>query len=198
MSLNILDTTTSEYDSPHHLLERLQQIPRGDQGWKDYQALGVEIFNYLFVPDLLSQPFKQRYLNADGVLDSLTSKRPDAIYPIYSDEFIDGYWRTLFKYLCASIAVDFKNLNKEPTCAEVEQVRNYLSEDSRRMIGILCSRQAPGKSAKRAQYDTWTRDEKLVLFVTDKDFREMIELRYDNVNPSNMLLRRIQDFFSRL
>ena len=91
MSLNLLSYDNCEYESPDNLIEELQQIPRGDEGWRDYQALGIQIFNHLFVPDFLGEPFVQWILDADGVYDSSTSKRPDAVYPIVGDDFINGH-----------------------------------------------------------------------------------------------------------
>ncbi len=194
-----MNKTTFDDDSSSNLITRLHNIPSGKEEWDQYQHLGVEIFNYLFCPDLLGQPFTQHILNADGIYDYATSKRPDAIYPIVSnDNFINGYANNLFGHSCLFIAVDFKNLSKEPTCKEVDQVAGYLSKQSRRRIGILCSRNAPSLSALKSRYHCWIKDENLILFVTDKDLVQMINYRYDNLNPSHILVQYIYRFFSRL
>lgn len=198
MSLNLITTSASEYESPHHLLEELQQIPRGEPGWREYQALGVKIFNYLFVPDLLGQPYEQWVLDAEGVFDYSSSKRPDAVYPIVANEFINEVWKNLFGQTCLFVAVDFKNLSSAPISEHVEQVESYLSDTSRRKIGIVCSRQAPSKSALQARYRAWNERENLVLFVSDQDVKEMVELRYDNINPSSVLAKPMYRFFSKL
>lgn len=199
MTINIVNQTSYDYDSSNDLISRLQNIPSGEEGWKEYQSLGVEIFNYLFCPDLLGQPFTQHILNADGIYNYKTSKRPDAIYPIVSnDNFINGYANNLFGHSCLFVAVDFKNLSEKPTCNDVDQVAGYLSEQSRRRIGILCSRYAPSQSAFQSRYHWWTKDEKLILFVSDKDLVQMINHRYDNLNPSHILVQYIYRFFSRL
>lgn len=198
MSLNLFTNSISEYDSPNHFLRKLKQIPRGDEGWKNYQALGVEIFNYLFVPDLLGQPYEQWVLDADGVFDYSSSKRPDAVYPIVADEFINEVWKNIFGKTCLFVAVDFKNLSSPPRCKDVEQVESYLSDSARRRIGIVCSRDTPSKSALQARYQAWKERENLVLFVTDQDIRQMVELRYDKINPSSVLAKPMYRFFSKL
>lgn len=198
MSLNLLTSDTPEHESPFHFLEKLQQIPRGETGWRDYQALGVKTFNYLFVPDLLAQPYEQWVLDADGVFGYLASKRPDAIYSIVSNEFINGIWKNLFGQTCLFVAIDFKNLSSVPSSEHVEQVESYLSNSSRRKIGIVCSQRAPSRSALQARYRAWNERENLILFVSDQDVKEMVELRYDNINPSNVLTRYIYRFFSKL
>ena len=198
MNLNLLTTGTSEYESPHHLLEELQQIPRGEPGWRDYQALGVKIFNYLFVPDLLGQPYEQWVLDAEGVFAYSSSKRPDAVYPIVANEFINEVWKNLFGQTCLFVAIDFKNLSSAPGSEHVEQVENYLSNTSRRKIGIVCSRQVPSRSALQARYRAWNERENLILFVSDQDVKEMIELRYDKINPSSVLAKPMYRFFSKL
>jgi hypothetical protein len=198
LSLNLITTSASEYESPHHLLEELQQIPRGEPGWREYQALGVKIFNYLFVPDLLGQPYEQWVLDAEGVFDYSSSKRPDAVYPIVANEFINEVWKNLFGQTCLFVAVDFKNLSSAPSSEHVEQVESYLSDTSRRKIGIVCSRQAPSRSALQARYRAWNERENLVLFISDQDVKEMVELRYDNINPSSVLAKHMYRFFSKL
>jgi hypothetical protein len=198
LNLDLFTSYTFDDDTQNFLKEKLQEIPRGESGWRDYQALGIEIFNYLFVPDLLSEPYEQWVLDADGVFDYSSSKRPDAVYPISSDEFINEVWKNLFGKTCMFVAVDFKNLSSAPSSEDVEQVAGYLSDSARRKIGILCSRQKPGKSALQARYRAWNEDENLILFVTDEDIKEMIELRYDNINPSMVLARPMYRFFSKL
>lgn len=199
MSINLFTNSISEYDdSPNHFLGKLQQIPRGKEGWKNYQALGVEIFNYLFVPDLLGEPYVQWVLDADGVFDGSSSKRPDAVYSIVADEFINEVWKNLFGQTCLFVAVDFKNLSSPPSCKDVEQVESYLSDSARRKIGIVCSRDIPSKSALQARYRAWNERENLVLFVTDQNIREMVELRYDHINPSCVLAKPMYRFFSKL
>lgn len=198
MSFNLFTANNFEYDSPHYLFEELQKIPRGDEAWEDYQALGIKIFNYLFVPDILSQPYEQWVLDADGVFNYSSSKRPDAVYPIMADEFINGVWKNLFDQICLFVAVDFKNLSSPPRCSDVEQVESYLSNSARRKIGILCSRDIPSKAALQARYRAWKERENLVLFVTDQDIKEMIELRYDSINPSSVLAKPMYRFFSKL
>jgi hypothetical protein len=199
LTINILNQTNFDYDSSNELISKLQDTPSGKEYCYTYQNLGVEIFNYLFCPDLLAQPYLQHGLNADGMLVYQTSKRPDAIYPIVSNNnFINGYANNLFAHACLFIAVDFKNLSKQPTGDDVDQVAGYLSEQSRRRIGILCTRKAPSQPALRRRYEQWTINNKLILFVTDKDLNKMINYRYDNINPSYILTEYILGFFSRL
>ena len=96
------------------------------------------------------------------------------------------------------VAIDFKNLSSAPGSEHVEQVESYLSDTSRRKIGIVCSRQAPSRLALQARYQVWNERENLVLFVSEQDVKEMVELRYDNINSSKVLTKPMYRFFSKL
>ncbi len=197
-SLLISEDEYLEDEYINNLIDKLKGIAPGQEQWRDYQELGVEIFNYLFVPDLLYQPYEQWCLDADGIFDTPSSKRPDAIYPIVSDRFMQGKWEKLFSSACLFLVVDFKNLCEPPKSKEVEQVANYLSDKARRKIGLLCSREKPSKSAFQARYNVWDKQENLVLFVSDEDIKEMIKLRYDKLDPSIVLTKQMYRFLSKL
>jgi len=170
------------------LIERLEALAPGREKSRDYEDLCVEILNYVFIPELGVPTLQSR--SEDG-LDIR-----DAVYPIDSHR---PFWTEL-KRICLTrfVVAEFKNYTDPIRQGQVESVQQYLYIKAMRMFGLLCSRLPPSDSALAARRRSWVEMDKLILFVSDEDLKDLIRARSSGDDPTQILDAQLQEFFLRL
>lgn len=174
-------------DGREQLLERqLSDLPCGDEQWREYEQLGVELLNHLFIPSL---DVPRIQTNSYDGLD-----RRDAIYKI---GYGHAFWDAL-KSQCNTrfVVAEFKNGCAPPDQRDVESLQQYLYTKGLRTVGLLCVRNEPSVSALKAQHRAWNEFGKLILFVSDEDFRALLKLKTVNDDPASLLDVKMDAFFA--
>ena len=170
------------------LLAQLATLDRGEEHWKRFEDLAIDMLNYVFIPPL-GVPDIQSW-SEDGL------DRRDAIYPIRPGHiFWDGV-RSDFR--SRMLVAEFKNLTGAPGQKEVESIQQYLYGKAMRSFGILCSREAPSDSALKARRRAWQEFDKMIVILCDADLVELLELRCQGGEPSLVLETQIDDFCRKL
>lgn len=164
------------------LLEKLEKCPASGTG-KEYEAVVREVLEFLFVPPLGRIQEQLRREDNHEIID-LSMSNNAAVF----------FWdRVLNEFDAKSIVIEIKNkdqVNKD----EVNQLRIYLSRPSRGRFGLLISRLPPSPSALRSRRDAYSDEEKLILFLSNADLRQMIEMRRRGGDPT-AFLQLIKDKF---
>lgn len=170
------------------LIERLEALQPGRETSQDYEDLCVDILNYVFIPELSVPSVQSR--SEDG-LDIR-----DAVYPIGSDR---PFWNEL-KRICLTkfVVAEFKNYTEPIRQGQVESLQQYLYMKAMRMFGLLCSRLPPSDSAHAARRRSWVEMDKLILFLSDEDLKDLIRARSSGDDPTQILDAQLQEFFLRL
>lgn len=173
-------------------IQRLDACPLGRAGWSQFEDLCTEILEFLFIPPL-SQPQRQARTYS-GV------NRRDSILPnrnmTATNDADAKNWHHLFLELNARmILFEFKNYdNTDIGHEEVNQTRNYMTAPMGRLAIMICSKE-PVESAHRQRNTVFTQDQKVILFLTKEQLKEMLAMKERGEQPSDLILDLIERFY---
>jgi hypothetical protein len=171
----------------NNLIKRLDKCPAGQDGWREFEDVCIDILCFLFVPPL--RPPRIQTHTYSG------TERRDAVFPNRNDVTQD-YWGFLFRqYSAALILVEFKNYDAtEIGSDEVNQTRNYLREHMGRLAILVCNKR-PHASAYRTRNTIFgTSEKKVILFVTTEHLKEMLQIKERGGDPSDLLADLVDEF----
>ncbi|KAF6578401.1 restriction endonuclease [Paenibacillus sp. JJ1683] len=166
------------------LLTQLNKCTKGTKHWMAYQKICASILEHLFYPSL-GKPIIE-------LSDHVRANRRDIIMANYCDE---GYWKYLRgRYRADYIIVDSKNYSSKLDKSCVLQMANYLKDYGPGMFGIIALRTEPKESAIHTQREIWMAHNKLIIFVNDTDFEQMLMLKKNGNEPEEVIKQKIEDF----
>lgn len=182
----VMKVTTAE----DILFNRLKIIPSG--GGKDayiFQKVCADIFEHLFTPPLQSPDYETP--------DESKRNRRDFI--MGNTTYENDFWRYLrSEYKAHYIVADSKNykdfLKKQP----VVDIAHYLNSYGCGLFGILISRKGASTVAKGIRREKWLMEKKMILFLSDDDLIEMLNLKKAGKPPEEVLRKKIDDFRKKL
>jgi hypothetical protein len=167
------------------LIQRLENLPSGRETWREYEDLCVEILNYSLIP-----PFKVPSIQSRSE-DGLDIR--DAVYPIANG---NDLWDEIKRTCSTRFAVaEFKNYSDSIAQKEVEAVQQYLFPKAMRNFGLLCSRSEPSHSAFSARRRAWLEYDKLIVFLSDEDLKDLIRAKSLGENTSEIIDTQLDAFF---
>lgn len=160
------------------LKEKLFNCPPGNDSWRYYEDVCMEILSYLFVPPLERPEFQRR--TGGGLL------RRDALFTNCVEQ---GFWHRIWhRYEANFILFEFKNTDKlEPS--DVDQAVKYLllGQHAIGRFGIILSRKPPSQPALKTRRAWFARDNVVVLLIDDDLVLRMLELREAGKDPVEIL-----------
>lgn len=169
------------------LLRRIRVCPAGKPGWREFEEACTELLTRLFVPPL--QPPRVQVRSLSGI------DRRDAVFP--NREFTSGSrWGQLQHELAARmVLVEFKNYASEEIGKdEVDQAQNYLTEPMGR-LAILCCNKMPHDSAFVRRNSIFSREKKVVLFLTPDDLQKMCFIKERGDDPADEIVDLVETFY---
>lgn len=182
-SLQLID---KELENVQGLIKRLEECPEGKEGWKTYEDICIDILNYLFVPPLGKPKIQSRRESGVDIRD--------AVYPNRNS---NENWKFIRDdYDAKYIVFEFKNYSKDGSEINKQvllQIDDYLKKTIGR-FGIICSKKAPNRSGLEKRKDVFIENNKLILFVTNEDLKEMLLRKHKKMDPSDVLIDLIDDF----
>ncbi len=167
------------------LKEKLGAIEPGREQAGEYHRLVLEIFNYLFNPELIDG--KPEVRTIDG------TERRDIIFTNDSDESFWDYVRSAHD--CIFIMFEAKNTNELGT-PEINQTATYLGDRIGR-LGIIVTRQAPSESVQRKIFSVWNDSSggrKIILTLSDAQLHELMDLRCKGGSPTKWMQAHYRSF----
>jgi hypothetical protein len=169
------------------LVNRLSVCPKGKKGWREFEDVCIDILRFLFVPPLRNPRIQPRTLSG--------TERRDAIFANRNMD-TSNIWGQLRAELNARFIVfEFKNYKKQKlTATEVDQLRNYLTGTIGN-LGIICSTQPPSKTALKRRNTVFTREEKVILFLTSDDMKEMVYIKERGEDPADLIMDMVEEFY---
>ena len=93
---------------------------------------------------------------------------------------------------------EFKNYSESISQREVEAIQQYLFGKAMRNFGLLCSRSEPSDSALVARRRAWMEFDKLIVFLSDEDLKDLIRARSLGENTAEVIDTQLDDFFLTL
>lgn len=168
----------------HNLIKSLELCSPGQASWKEYEDISVKIFEHLFSPPL-SPPRIQ-----EGTENGLRIR--DAIFPNYAEE---GYWKILDgRYRAQMIILECKNYTNPIDQNAVNQICRYFQNKALGNVGFIASRVDPSKSALKARTEAFRDTGCIIIFISDFDFAQMVELKRVGKAPEIYIKRKVEDF----
>jgi len=173
-------------------IQQLDACPLGKIGWGQFENVCTDILKFLFVPPL-SEPKRQ------GRTYSEINRR-DAIFPnrniTITEDIAAKNWHLLFLELNARmILFEFKNYDSTDIGhKEVDQTRNYMTDQMGRLSIMICSKD-PVESAHRQRNTVFTRDNKIILFITKNQLKEMLAMKDRGEQPSDLIIDLVERFY---
>jgi hypothetical protein len=166
------------------LIRRLKNTPMGIQAAHGYQQLTLDIFTFVFYPDLIDGRLEEKTI--DG------TERRDVLFTNDSDSPFLEYIRNTHDSLI--IMFEAKNV-AELTMAALNQSAVYLGDRIGR-FGCIVTRLAPEENVLRKQIAIFndSQPRKVLLILSDADLIDLIETRMQDKSPVRWLQKRYRDF----
>lgn len=173
-------------------IQRLDACPLGRAGWSQFEDLCTEILTFLFVPPLNNPTRQARMYSGVNRRDAIMPNRNITPNGIENSK----NWHHLFLELNARmILFEFKNYNAtEIGQGEVNQTRNYMTAPMGRLSIMICSK-VPNDSAHRQRNIVFNQDDKVILFITKEQLREMLLIKERNEDPSDLIIDLVERFY---
>lgn len=181
------------------LIQRLAATPRGQPGAKAYEALCIDIIDYVFGEHLVDAQPQSRSEDGLSVMDV-----------VYRVRTTNGFWKTLTRDFRARVILfEFKNYTDSVSPQQVYTTERYMSVSAMRPICFLITRSKPHEHAELAAFGAMREGGKLLVFLSDEDLATMLRFRDAEVRalaegrtvqnePSILLDQKIYTFLSTM
>jgi hypothetical protein len=166
---------------------RLDAVPRGVSGWKQFEDAGTDALKHLFVPPLADPiPQARSYSGID---------RRDAIFPNRNHGIQNHWGRLLHELEARMVLVEFKNYDSEDVGKdEVNQTRNYLTKPLGR-LALMVSTKEPNHAAYVKRNSIYSEDGKVIVFLTVERLKEMLYMKERGEDPADLIMDAIERFY---
>jgi hypothetical protein len=169
------------------LRARLDAVPRGIKGWRQFEDTGTDALKHLFVPPLAVPIFQPRsYSGID---------RRDAIFPNRNHGASNHWGRLLSELDARMVLVEFKNYdNEELGKTEVNQTRNYLTRPLGR-LALMVSTKEPNHAARVKRNTVYSEDGKVIVFLRVEHLKEMLYMKERGEDPADLIMDAVERFY---
>jgi hypothetical protein len=166
------------------LQETLRLLGVGGSDAAKYQQTILEILNFLFNPELIDGELEVR--TADG------TERRDIIFTNDSDATFWNYVRT--EHSALYLMFETKN-TKSIEAPALNQTATYLGDRLGR-LGFIATRVRPDEAAMRKAFSIYndSNPRKIILFLCDEDFAQMLDMKVRGKNPMRHLQALYREF----
>ena len=166
------------------LIARMKACKPGKEDWATYQKVVADVFEFLFVPPLISHPMESS--------DALGANRRDIILSNYA---ADGFWKFLREtYQAHHIVVDAKNHKNKISKTEALQIANYLKPRGTGMFGIIAMRSDASPACRHTIAEQWTLYGKMIVLLEDDDIESMLLAAGSGGKPEDVIGQKIEKF----
>jgi hypothetical protein len=166
---------------------RLDAVPRGLQGWRQFEETATDALTHLFVPPLAAPIFQARsYSGID---------RRDAIFPNRNHGASNNWGRLLYELEARMVLVEFKNYDSQEVGKdEVNQTRNYLTRPLGR-LALMVSTKEPNHAAHVKRNTVYSEDGKVIVFLTVEHLKEMLYMKERGEDPADLIMDAVERFY---
>lgn len=170
-----IDDSYKELPEGDILIKKLNECPKGKEGWKMYEDIGGEIFNFLFADTFRNYTFEYQSTTTDGIF-----RRDMVVNNTYKES--PCFWQLVKDdYNSNLIIIDFKNYQHQLNQDEFYNPSKYMNKLSGN-FGIILSRDGLNDSAKKFQMKL-LEENKLLLCLSDANLIDLINQKTNGQNP---------------
>jgi DNA-binding NarL/FixJ family response regulator len=164
-------------------LEHLRSLETGKQYAAHEEAVRI-ILTTVLHPHLTNPRSQVRTISG--------SRRRDILFSNYS---LHPFWqRVSQRHDAMQIVFEIKNV-KRLDVRYVDQVAGYLTPGLGR-LGFLVSRTPAGESIAQRAVDVFQAERKVILFLCDDDLEEMVDLKEEGDDPTELIKQRYDAFIA--
>lgn len=174
--------------SPEEILRaRLDAVPHGMAGWKQFEDVATQALRHLLVPPLADPiPQARSYSGID---------RRDSIFPNRNHGESNHWGRLLHELEARMVLVEFKNYDREDVGKdEVNQTRNYLTKPMGR-LALMVSTKEPNHAAHLKRNTVYSEDRKVIVFLNVEHVKEMLYMKERGEDPADLIMDAIERFY---
>ena len=167
--LEVEDSNASNFIKGNMLIQRLKRCARGKESWSEYEMIGKEIFDYLFMDD---------FLNYKSELQSTTDDRLCRRDLIINNSplVVNSIWGILQqRYNSMLIVVDFKNYQESLSPSALYVPTKYLNRQTG-TFGIILTREDLIEVAQKEQLRLVSTEEKALLSISDNSLISITDI----------------------
>ena len=176
---------TEEKQECYSLKEKLERIKPGKEQYQEYEDLCVEILKYV-MGDYLTLWNTQEKTDGGMYRFDLCCKIKDGV-----DE---DFFNTVRQYFGTKyIVFEFKNYNTPITQKEIYTTEKYLYEKALRKVAVIISRKGASESALAAARGSLRENGKLILCLSDKDIKDLIDIKEKDQQSTGSFLETMLD-----
>lgn len=175
-----------EHNAPiESLLKRLDGCPPGKKGWMEFEDICCNALKCIFTDELTLWKRQER--------SNSELYRFDLICRI-KDDVRDSAWRLFATYFNSKYVVfEFKNYETRVTQKEIYSTEKYLYRKALRSVAIIISRNGYDTHAIGAAKGCLREAGKLILLLTERDIKDMLNLMIEEQDPSGYLLDKVDE-----
>lgn len=172
------------------LIQKLHNCVDGRDGAYNFEDVCVEILRSTFSDDL-SLWDEQKKSNA-GLY------RFDLLCRI-KDDTHKTFWTMLETFFSSKYVIfEFKNYSEPISQKEIYTTEKYLYKKALRNVAIVVTKNGFDDNSKWAAKGSLREQGKLILLITVDDIEEMYNLKLDDQDPSEVLLRKTDEMLTQL
>lgn len=170
-----IDDSYRDYSIGDVLIKKLENCPKGKDGWSRFEEIGGEIFNYLFADSFRNYTYTFQSTTTDGIF-----RRDMVVNNTYKES--PCFWQLVKEdYNSNLIIIDFKNYQHTLTPDEFYNPSKYMNKLAGNFV-IILSRYGLNESAKKFQIKL-LEDNKLVMCLSDANLKDLINQKINGQNP---------------
>ncbi|MDF5738679.1 MULTISPECIES: hypothetical protein [unclassified Nostoc] len=168
-------------------INRLDNCPAGQKGWREFEKLCVEIIEFLFVPPLVRPIIQPRTYSG--------TNRRDAVFPNRNFDEKHGWGLLLRELEAIMVLFEFKNYELiDIGHEEVIQTENYLTEPMGKLAIMVCNK-LPNDGAHIHRNNIYSRRRKVILFITKDHLKEMLFIKERGEDPCDLIVDLVERFY---
>jgi hypothetical protein len=169
------------------LRARLDAIPVGIVGWKQFEDSATDVLRHLLVPPLADPIIQARsYSGID---------RRDAVFPNRNHGITNHWGRLLLELDARMVLVEFKNYDSQEVGKdEVNQTRNYLTKPLGR-LALMVSTREPNHAAHLKRNSVYSEDGKVIVFLSVDHLKEMLYMKERGEDPADLIMDAVERFY---
>lgn len=166
------------------LKERISSISPGRAEAILYQKTVLDVINFLFNPDI-----------TDGEMEEKTIDGTERRDIIFLNESSANFW-SYVRSEHSSIYIMFEIKNTQSVeMSHLNQTATYLGERLGR-LGFIATRNEPDEGQVRKAFSIFndSNPKKIILFLTDEDFKNMIDIKCRGEDPTRYIQKKYRHF----
>lgn len=169
------------------LVYRIDGCLTGEKNWREFEDLCLEILEFLFVPPLVRPIIQPRTYSG--------TNRRDAVFPNRNFDEKHGWGLLLRELEARMVLFEFKNYGTTDIGnEEVIQTDNYLTQPMGRLAIMICSK-IPQNSAHIQRNTIYSRNRKIILFLTKEHLKEMLFIKERGEDPCDLIVDLVERFY---